>query len=74
MTATLLPRVVCQHCQTPSSVRRKRLKVKRGVSGGKAAAALLTGGATILVTGLSRKQRVSRMTCDNCGMRWLVEV
>lgn len=48
----------------------EQVKEKAGISGGKATAAVLTGGVSILGTGLSRKQRVTRATCGECGSVW----
>lgn len=44
--------------------------MKAGVSGGKATAALLTGGFSLLAMGLSRKQRVTEAWCSNCQSTW----
>lgn len=64
------PQMVCPHCQTKGSVRTERTKVKQGISGGKATGALLTFGTSMLVTGLSRKQKATRAKCSNCGAEW----
>lgn len=66
-------RIVCPHCQTAGKVRSEQVKVKRGVSGGKATAAVLTGGLSTLGTGLSRKQTVTSMRCGNCRTTWTVD-
>ena len=42
------------------------MKTKQGVSGGKATAAVLTAGVSMFATGLSRKQKVTEMTCAKC--------
>lgn len=62
--------IVCPHCQTQGSVSTKQVKQKVGVSGGKATAAVLTGGISLLGTGLSRKQQVTQAHCGNCGSTW----
>jgi hypothetical protein len=62
--------IVCPQCQTSGSVRTERLKAKKGVSGGKATAALLTAGVSMLATGLSRKEEVTRATCGRCKSVW----
>ena len=62
--------MVCPHCQARGSVRTKSVKRKAGVSGGKLTGALLTGGISILATGLSRKQGVTEAYCGNCGSSW----
>jgi len=65
--------IVCPHCGTRGFVTVKAAQVKRGVSGGKATGAVLTGGVSLLETGLSRKQSVTRAHCGNCKMSWIVE-
>lgn len=64
------PAMVCPHCQTRGSVRTKQVEQKVGVSGGKATAAVLTGGLSLLVAGLSRKQQVTQAHCDTCKATW----
>lgn len=64
------PALVCPHCQKEGRVRTKEVKLKQGISGGKATAALLTGGISILGTGLSRKQKTTQAHCDNCNSTW----
>ena len=63
-------KLFCQHCQTTGSVRTKKVKMKAGVSGGKATAALLTCGVSLLATGLSRKQLLTEAWCSNCESTW----
>ncbi|HWA67172.1 MAG TPA: hypothetical protein VG899_12490 [Mycobacteriales bacterium] len=48
----------------------RRIRQKKGISGGKAAGAVLTLGVSMLATGLSRKEWVNVMRCANCGMKW----
>ena len=48
------PEMVCPHCQKKGGIRTKAVTKKAGVSGGKATAAVLTGGVSLLATGLSR--------------------
>lgn len=64
--------MVCPHCQTKGQIRTQESKVKRGVSGGKATAAVLTAGVSILGTGLSRKVKVTEATCGHCGVTWTI--
>jgi len=64
------PALLCPHCQTKGKVRTKTVNAKAGISGGKATAALLTGGVSILATGLSRNESVTQAHCDNCGSDW----
>jgi len=65
-------RIECPHCGVAGRVATKPVKVKRGISGGKATGALLTGGVSMLATGLSRKEGATAMACGNCGMHWTV--
>jgi transcription elongation factor Elf1 len=62
--------IVCPHCQAKGGVTRTTVKKKQGISGGKATGALLTGGVSMLATGLSRKANFTRMSCSNCGTSW----
>ena len=68
---TKKPQMVCPHCQTKGSVMTERTKMKQGISGGKATAAVLTLGVSMLGTGLSRKQKVTKAKCTNCGSEWV---
>lgn len=62
--------MVCPHCQSKGTVTTERVKMKKGVSGTKATAAVLTGGVSILATGLSRKEALTRAHCTSCGNTW----
>lgn len=62
--------LVCPHCNTRGRVTTRRVKQKKGLSGGKATAAVLTGGLSILGTGLSRKEELTEARCANCGAVW----
>lgn len=64
------PQVICPHCQVKGHVRGKAVTDKKGVSGGKATAAVLTAGVSMLATGLSRKEAATAATCDNCQSTW----
>lgn len=66
------PALVCPHCQTKGHVVAHPVVTKDGISGGKATGAILTGGVSMLGTGLSRKSAKTRMECGNCGSNWLV--
>ncbi len=43
--------IVCPHCQTKGNVHTKSVKQKKGISGGKATAAVFTLGVSMLATG-----------------------
>ena len=62
--------MVCPHCQSIGKIRTKEVKQKKGVSGGKATAAVLTGGLSLLAVGLSRKEGATQANCDNCHNTW----
>lgn len=62
--------MVCPHCATKGFVRTKRITAKKGISGGKATGAILTGGVSLLATGLSRKEAQTQARCDNCSSTW----
>jgi hypothetical protein len=62
--------IICPHCQTRGSVTARQVTRKKGISGGKATGAVLTGGVSMLATGLSRKESARRLSCSSCGMQW----
>jgi hypothetical protein len=64
------PEMICPHCKVKGKVHTWTVKHKKGISGGKAAGAILTGGLSILATGLSRKESATRAHCDNCSATW----
>lgn len=64
------PAMVCPHCQTKGQVRTKKVTQKKGISGGKATGAVLTGGISVLATGLSRKEDATQAHCDKCNSTW----
>lgn len=66
------PHLKCPHCDTVGNVSSKTVKVKQGISGGKATGAVLTLGFSMLGTGLSRKQQVTEMSCSKCKTVWHV--
>ena len=67
----LNPWTICPHCQTKGTVRTRKVDKKKGISGAKATAAVITGGTSVLVTGLSRKEKLTQAHCENCGSDWL---
>ena len=62
--------MVCPHCQTKGKIRTKPVEQKSGISGGKATAAVLTGGVSLLAVGLSRKQELTQAHCEACSSTW----
>jgi len=71
--ATPNPKLICcPHCQTRGAVTASDVVQKVGISGAKVTAALFTGGFSLLGTGLSRKEKRTAMSCEACGMKWLV--
>jgi transcription elongation factor Elf1 len=62
--------LVCPHCQMKGTVRTVRGVRKAGISGGKAVAAVITLGWSMLATGLSRKEHITEARCSNCGSIW----
>ena len=63
-------RMSCPHCQRKGSVRTRPVKQKAGISGGKATAAIITGGISVLAVGLSRKEERTQASCSECGNTW----
>jgi len=64
------PQLVCPHCGVRGSVHARSKDAKTGISGGKATAALLTCGLSLLAVGLSRHQQITEAWCGNCGSTW----
>lgn len=71
VTEPVSPNVICPHCMHTNCVQMKREKNKNGISGGKATGAILTGGVSLLATGLSRKQWVTKCKCTHCKSQWM---
>lgn len=67
------PAIVCPYCYTQGQVATWPEERKHGISGAKATGAVLTGGASVLFTGLSQKQKVLAARCDNCLTSWTIE-
>lgn len=61
---------ICPHCQTKGFVHTKSVMRNKGISGGKATDAILTGGLSILATGLSRQEGSTQAHCMNCNTTW----
>jgi transcription elongation factor Elf1 len=68
--ARLDAQLVCPHCGEKGHVRSAVVTRKKGISGGKATGAVVTGGVSMLATGLSRKEPAQHLTCGNCGLSW----
>lgn len=64
------PAIICPHCQTRGKVRTKPVDRKKGISGGKAVGGLLTGGISLLATGISRHEQHTQAHCGNCNSTW----
>jgi len=62
--------LVCPHCHTRGTVTGKSGISSKGVSGGKAAGAVVTGGLSVFATGLSKNERVRKLTCSKCNSTW----
>lgn len=63
-------KIKCPHCGELKKVYTKTVIFSKGISGGKATGAILTGGISLLVTGLSRKEELTQATCENCSSTW----
>ncbi len=63
--------MLCPHCQTKGGIRTRSVSMKKGVSGGKAVAALMTAGLSTMAVGLSRKERLTKAWCGNCHNTWI---
>jgi hypothetical protein len=61
----------CPRCQAIGTVRTKDMEEKARVSRAKAITALRTGGLSVLVVGLARRESRRQARCDACGTLWL---
>ena len=68
--ASLDSQIVCAQCHSKGNVTTRKATLKKGISGGKATGAILTGGLSLLGTGLSRKEDATEAKCSNCGSVW----
>jgi len=64
--------VTCPHCIEKGHVHMRAITKKEGISGGKATGAILTGGVSLLATGLSRKGSATIAQCTNCTVSWQI--
>lgn len=64
--------VICPYCETKGQVRMRTKQQKKGISGGKAVGAVFTGGASLLVTGISRREKGTQAHCCKCSTTWMV--
>ena len=62
--------IICPQCQVKGHVTTFKVTLKKGVSGGKVTGAILTGGLSLLATGLSRNEAATEAKCTNCGSVW----
>lgn len=62
--------LICPHCQSKGTVRTKTVRRKKGVSGAKLTGAVFTMGASLFVTGFSRKENATQAFCENCESMW----
>lgn len=60
----------CQHCGAAQTATRRLVDNNQGISGGKAAAGLLTGGMSLFVAGINRYAKVNEFKCRACGTKW----
>lgn len=63
-------KLVCPHCGERGTISATSVVKGKGVSGGKAAGAVMTGGVSVFATGLSKNQRVRQLHCENCNSTW----
>lgn len=64
------PNRMCPYCQVWGKVHTMDITQKKGISGGKATAALLTGGISLLAVGLSGKETSTKAHCRHCNNTW----
>jgi len=65
-------RANCQYCNGIGTVVVQQVKRKKGVSPGKIAGAVVTGGISLVGTGVAKKVWMNQLTCTACQMKWYV--
>jgi hypothetical protein len=65
------PSIICPQCHKKGVVHTNPFDKKNGISGAKATGAILTGGISLLFTGLSRTDNVTQAHCNNCNTDWM---
>lgn len=58
--------IICKSCGLRGNCTAKRVQRKNGIDGTKASAAVLTGGTSILFTGLSERHDSTQIKCRAC--------
>lgn len=65
--------IICPHCGERGQVTLSKKRTNQGLSGGKSALAVVTGGASLLLgTGLARFENRQQAACANCGVKWMI--
>ena len=64
------PELICPHCGVKGKINTSSVRQKKGISGAKATGAVFTCGLSMLATGLSRKEDMTRAHCGNCDSVW----
>jgi hypothetical protein len=62
--------ILCPQCQVKGKVITTRTKKRKGISGGRAIAMIVTGGLSLPAAGISRFDEVTEASCSNCGSKW----
>lgn len=68
----IVEEVICPYCQERGMVHVREVRKDEGLSGDKMVAGAVTLGVSVLFTGLSVHRKRNQMTCENCGMEWIV--
>lgn len=63
-------KIVCQFCQQVGHVTVRHFKKDRRLSVTRLASGVVTAGGSVLLHGVTNKDRVTRLTCSNCEMTW----
>lgn len=63
-------KIRCPRCQVIGSVTVRLARRGNGVGGVRASTGSISGGASMLVAGLSGRHAVRHHTCSSCGMQW----
>lgn len=62
--------IECPYCHKVGGVTTRPARRVKGVSGVKTTYGILTGGMSLMLTGISRAEWVTRARCKNCTATW----
>jgi hypothetical protein len=66
-------KLTCPYCKVQGLVGTRQVKVKRSSSGARSTGSFVTGGLSVLTTGLSKRVVVTEAACGKCNSTWYID-